>query len=358
MMKTITLYYNDLAAGGTSDKEYSAQLVKKADGYVVNFQYGRRGGTLTADTKTKLPVPLPEAERIFARLVNEKQAKGYKPSTVANAAPLAAANPESGPKHPVELLEEITETEADALIHSERYWLQVKVDGHRVQIEKTAAGNYAAYTRNGTTRALPAEVVDGLEKSPLKSFVMDGELVGACYIAFDLLTANGVNLMNEEYAARYGILLKAIASHPNIRVVTTWKRPKEKLAGMALLRRNRCEGAVFKSIEATYRIGRSNHKKFKFVKSVSCRVEMVGFKSKDNAVLTLLDGKKWLEVGRASTIGKGKIEVGQIVEVKFLYATEGKRLYQPRITSVRTDLDYSACTLAQLNGKYKEGCAQ
>ena len=63
---------------GKSDKVYHVQLDKVLEGYVVNFQYGRRGSALNSGTKTESPVSLENAQKVFTKLVNEKQAKGYK----------------------------------------------------------------------------------------------------------------------------------------------------------------------------------------------------------------------------------------------------------------------------------------
>lgn len=69
------LYFQE----GPSDKEYHIQLASVfAFQYVVNFQYGRRGGTLKQGTKTDTPVSLTEAQDIYWKLRNEKLCKGYK----------------------------------------------------------------------------------------------------------------------------------------------------------------------------------------------------------------------------------------------------------------------------------------
>ena len=73
MSKKISLFFKE----GTSDKEYHAQLEPKGSGFVVNFQYGRRGRALTAGTKTPNPLPQDKAEKIYDKLVQEKMAKGY-----------------------------------------------------------------------------------------------------------------------------------------------------------------------------------------------------------------------------------------------------------------------------------------
>jgi bifunctional non-homologous end joining protein LigD len=61
---------------GTSDKEYHAQLKSHDDGWTVNFQYGRRGSVLRADSKTPQPLPYEEAKKIYDKVVREKVGKG------------------------------------------------------------------------------------------------------------------------------------------------------------------------------------------------------------------------------------------------------------------------------------------
>ena len=74
LIKSIQLFFQE----GNSDKVYEIELLESgADAYVVNFRYGRRGGTLKDGTKTVFPVTLAEAEKLFAELENEKRKKGY-----------------------------------------------------------------------------------------------------------------------------------------------------------------------------------------------------------------------------------------------------------------------------------------
>ena len=71
---SVFLFYTS----GSSDKVYQVQIEPSgADRYVVNFQYGRRGGTLKYGTKTSSPVSLYTAQRVFDELVDSKKAKGY-----------------------------------------------------------------------------------------------------------------------------------------------------------------------------------------------------------------------------------------------------------------------------------------
>ncbi len=172
---------------------------------------------------------------------------------------------------------------------------------------------------------------------------------------------NGESIWQYEYKDRWERLLIALGP-PKLRnfveASTTWKTPQQKRNGVEDAKANHSEGVVFKYIEAPYQAGKSTqHKKFKFIKSASCKVIAVRVGSKDNAAVALLDGGRWVEVAHVSTIGKGPVKVGDIVEVKFLMATEARRLREPRIDCVRTDVDESECTMTQLAKLFKQGVA-
>lgn len=64
---------------GTSDKVYHLQIVDTGTGFVVEFQYGRRGGHMNEGRKTPRPVSRGEAQKVFNKFVQEKTKKGYMP---------------------------------------------------------------------------------------------------------------------------------------------------------------------------------------------------------------------------------------------------------------------------------------
>lgn len=80
LLRKVTLYFRE----GNSDKVYEVDLCEHSNDrpqrYVVNFRYGRRGGSLREGTKTGSPVDLTEAEEIFASLIVNKENKGYRRS--------------------------------------------------------------------------------------------------------------------------------------------------------------------------------------------------------------------------------------------------------------------------------------
>ncbi len=84
---------------GNSDKVYIVDLCEVSRGkFVVNFQFGRRGGPLKDGTKTDTPVAEPTARSIFAKLVEEKTRKGY--SETSEAAAAASSAPVAGGSAP------------------------------------------------------------------------------------------------------------------------------------------------------------------------------------------------------------------------------------------------------------------
>jgi hypothetical protein len=150
-------------------------------------------------------------------------------------------------------------------------------------------------------------------------------------------------------------LILAKARH--VTITATWRTKQEKIEGRAALMRTRAEGEVFKLITATYRAGNShNHKKFKYIKTLSALVIGKGHKGRNSATIGLYDGPKIVEVCRCSLNGKQEVDIGSIVEVLYLYGTEGQRLYQARFPKdkiIRTDVDPQKCTVDQII--YQEG---
>ncbi len=74
LIKQKTLYFSE----GKSDKVYEVDLYESGqDLFIVNFRYGRRGANLREGTKTVFPVAFEEAEKIFNKLVESKEKKGY-----------------------------------------------------------------------------------------------------------------------------------------------------------------------------------------------------------------------------------------------------------------------------------------
>jgi len=83
-------------AQGQTEKVYEVDLCEVGDDkYVVNFRFGVKGGAIKDGSKTVVPVPLAEAEKIFDKLVASKTKKGFVDAN--DPRPQASPPPVSGP---------------------------------------------------------------------------------------------------------------------------------------------------------------------------------------------------------------------------------------------------------------------
>ncbi len=123
------------------------------------------------------------------------------------------------------------------------------------------------------------------------------------------------------------------------------------------LRQQKREGIVFKRLAAPSVARRpnsgGNQLKFKFTATASCIVAASNG-SKRSVRLELVNGTKRVEVGNVTIAPRTRVpEVGEIVEIRYLYAYPGGSLYQPVFLGVRDDVGVEGCVVGQL--KFKGG---
>src|ERR1035437_2430826 len=135
-MKTEQLQHIELEfREGTSDKVYRAAIEAADNGFVVNFAYGRRGATLSTGTKTTMPVTYGEATSIYEKLVLSKTAKGYKPVGGTQTQGIGTSVTDRERRDTglrAQLLNPITEDEADKYLTDDDWCAQEKFDGRRM----------------------------------------------------------------------------------------------------------------------------------------------------------------------------------------------------------------------------------
>ncbi len=152
-IKEISLYFKQ----GSSDKEYHTQLIDKGDGdYVVDYQFGRRGSTLRGGTKTSTPVSLEQAEKIYTKLVNSKEGKGYTQGTQGNSfSPAVSENN----KKKIHIFPQLLNVVLDAkeYINDDSYLAQEKKDGER-RITKTTTDTIGI-NKKGQEVPLPTSII-------------------------------------------------------------------------------------------------------------------------------------------------------------------------------------------------------
>ena len=351
--QSTSLYYRQ----GASDKEYHVRLVAKDDGFVVITSFGRRGSTLSTGTKTSSPVDYDMALVIFEKLVSEKKAKGYTEG--ANSTPYQhTGNGERISGLLPQLLNAIDEAEAARLVSDPRWAMQEKKDGKRLLLRKEA-GVVTGINKLGLTVGVPETVVRTATRDLTGDFVMDGESIGDCLHAFDLLLLNGTDLRGQSYNRRYVALLNLLADGmpKHIKAVSCWVDPMDKASWLRDFKAEKAEGVVFKLLSAPYTAGRPNsggpQLKHKFVATLSAVVAKVN--AQRSVGLSLLNHEGWQPIGNVTIPANHKVPpVGAVVETRYLYAYRDGSLFQPVYLGERSDVRQEECVVSQMKFKRDE----
>jgi bifunctional non-homologous end joining protein LigD len=351
---------------GSSDKVYHVQVESYRAGFIVNFQFGRRGGTFQSGTKTRKEVPQDEAIAIYEGVIAEKVAKGYTVLTTAAAAPKAApipnpaiAPPARAAKSDLPMLLNVVSAERFLELMRDDGWMaQEKKDGHRRSIRRLGS-EIGSGNRKGEDVPLPAPVAEAvlaLKTRLPADLILDGELMGDVYWPFDLLRYTAIDMRGQAVERRWSILnglLDTIAS-PALGRIPTAFTTAEKVALYDRIVAEGGEGMVFKKLGSKYTAGRpgsgGNALKFKFLGSATCIV--TGQNGEKASVgLAVLDGKEWIEIGNVTIPPNHKLPTpGTLVEVEYMNILRGGSLYQAVYKGERDDKT-EADTYASLHFK-------
>lgn len=346
-----SLYFSE----GSSDKEYHAQIIEANDGFLVNFQYGRRGAALTAGSKTASPLPYEAAKKTFDKLVKEKTSKGYTPD-VSGAAYQGTENAGLKTDFVPQLLNAITEDEAMRLIAGGDHAAQQKMDGERRAVH-AEAGKGVGMNRKGLVVPLPQSIADEVISISDNggAIRVDGEIIGEILHVFDLHVFKGESIRSLPWLERMRLAAEVLSGCEYIKIVPVAVTPAEKRVLWSKVKMYHGEGVVLKLMDGCVKEGRPNSGgdwlKFKFTESASCEVQKI-HPTKRSIALKLYDGGSSVSVGNVTIPPNYPIpSVGDVVEVEYLYAYRSGSLYQPVYRGVRADIDRDECVLAQL--KYK-----
>lgn len=355
----ISLYYSE----GSSDKEYHVQLQLSTGGFVVNFQYGRRGATLQAGTKTATPVDYAKAKKTYDKLVQEKTSKGYTPD-VSGATYVGTGNAGLKTDFLPQLLNPITEDEAMRLIEDDGWVASEKMDGER-RAAHAVDGIVTGMNRKGLSVPLPEAIANELKsiEGDSGAIRVDGEIIGDILYVFDLHVFMSKSLRQSKGCLERTRLAERLFDYRKvIKSVPTAETTEEKRALWNKVKAARGEGIVFKRRDCLVKEGRPNSGgdwlKYKFVESASCRVGSIHPSKRSISIELNDDAGTTVPVGNVTILPNYDIpKVGDIVEVEYLYAYRGGSLYQPVYRGKRTDIDPDACRITQLKFK-PEGRAE
>lgn len=354
---------------GSSDKTYHISLEPKDDGFLVNFAYGRRCGPLKAGTKTAKPLPYDQAKYAYDKLVKEKMAKGYTPD--GSGTPFVGSTVTAertgflpqllNPIEPEDIPEAIKRANGEL-------FLQTKHDGERRIVVVNKNEIYGS-NRKGLKTALPINIAEDLRNflnsQPFDQLVLDTEDMGSHLVVFDILQW-GQDFCQRTYRARspYLYLLKSV-EYLYVDTPVAAFDPVHVMHFLELAQEGNKEGIVLRDPEAQYTPGRPNSwgpcLKIKLYASATCKVGAIHPTKRSISLEVFSVAAQtreqpfgdWVYVGNCTIPPNYPIpSVGDLVEVKYLYAYRGGSLYQPQYKGVRTDLELEDANISQL--KFKE----
>lgn len=340
---------------GKSDKVYHVQLEQAPGkkGWVVNFQFGRRGGTLKPGTKTDVPLAFHSAAlAIFNELVNSKMAKGYK--NVGSKGPIPAATSYVIPAVETErqteifpqLLNECKLEQTQKMIESDEWCAQEKKDGKNIML-CVVTNKARAINRSGKECGCPEKILAFARKLAGDSnLLVCGELVGEVFWAHDVLEVDDQDMRNIPYENRYETLADVLDEEVRnscFQRISLAVTRDEKAQLMVTLFEMKAEGIVFKRKKALFVPGRPSSGgdmlKYKFTETATLQV-MAQKAGKRSIEVAALDNDKGglVHVGSVTVYPNQEIPpVGSFVEVRYLYAFPGGSIYQPVLLHVRDD---------------------
>jgi bifunctional non-homologous end joining protein LigD len=251
-----------------------------------------------------------------------------------------------------ELLTETTELHFQRMLLSAVYGFQEKHNGHRLVICKEN-GTLRYFNREGvpSSKPLPTRVKYALLSHPLTGFVIDGELVGGTFYIFDALILGDEIVANDSYEyreARYHAEFDGY--NAQIVPVETARTPEAKRRLWDAVLASHGEGIVSKNMTVKYTQGRAGaHWKLKFLKECDVIVMGPSPEGKDSVEIGVYDEHGQLHrVSGCSLRGKFRVTVGDVLTVRYLYASRDNHIVQPVLMRKRTDKAAITCDIYQL----------
>jgi len=286
------------------------------------------------------------AEKIYTKLVNSKLSKGYSEGETKEG----FVSSSNVTKDVIELPQLLNPIE-DYLYYLESdEWLgQEKKDGERRGIKDSVGLN-----RNGLIVDLPKNIALAFKGWEIH---VDSEIIGETLHVFDLLSIAGDSLKERPCEERIRQLEKIYFKN-SVKIVKAAYTTKQKKALFNKLKKENKEGIVFKKKDSIHEPGRpssgGNQVKYKFYKTATFIVAN-HTPGKRSVGLEMLDGKKKVSVGKVTIPPNQEIpKVGDLVEVRYLYAYRGGSVYQPTYLGKRVDLYVEDAILSQLVYKSEE----
>lgn len=256
----------------------------------------------------------------------------------------------------------------ESLLTDPRYWAQQKFDGARMLTRLAPGEEIQFFQRNGKEMkfaaaklVLPALAEDlaDLRKEIVGEAYLDGEIMPETghYHLWDLVEPGLSLLKYEDRFEALEMLMDSDSTITRASIVRTEHTTEGKRELWERINSANAEGMMFKHPATRYEPGvRVKHSlKAKLVKTAD--VVVTAFERGQNdagretgsADLGVYDPEqdKIITVGACSLIGKPIVEVGDVIEVKYLYLGAGQKMVQPRMVRRRPDKEITDSTFDQ-----------
>lgn len=244
-------------------------------------------------------------------------------------------------------------------IHNDAWWVEQKLDGHRVLIE-SKGDEAVALNRHGERymHAFSAEILEAIAGAfGGEHVIVDGEYLDGVYYVFDL----AFFVIDKPFTfseRRHSLeLWFQLWSHPKVQLVKCAKEPAEKQALIHMVRESGGEGVMLKRKNGLYSSGSRSDAMFKakFVKTAEVIVLEPYHEDKQAMRIALYHQEHIIETGSVNMIHHtdilSELKPGDVVEIKYIYAHKGQgkfRFVQPIFMRRRDDKSPQECTTGQL----------
>lgn len=340
-----------------ADKEYQLRLIQVAEGFIVEYSNGRRGGSLKHGVKTAQPVDEATARAEYASVKKSKTKGGYTEDESGQAfvGTEMAGRITGFTPH---LLTACEESKARQLIADPAYVVQIKHDGER-RYAAFKAGQTIFANRQGLEVPAKEEFAAALRylgAKGLGDFEFDCEDMGSHLVIFDILSVSGNDLRSRGFTTRFqgANVIKALLQNTEHEGVLQISEILSEV-DLKALRLSNQEGVCIKRANAPYIAGRNEDQvKLKFWETATVRVSSPNATKRSVAIEMIEDSGNWVDVGNVTIPANVNTipRTGDLIEVRYLYAYEGGSLFQPTFERVRGDLTPNDASTSQL--KYKQ----